>query len=701
MAIIKNKYKDKIDKQIKVFPNGTIPSDFTKKITYDNETLTNPTIVRTPKHGDDLDTTEFSKLVADLVYNDTIINEEMQKHNYLYSDGVIKNYKKEFEVYDKNLLQVLAIHDVNNIVDVNTFSLKPSDSIAGNFSNNTYCNFYFYTNSQRLLSLYDFFYKEFSITNIITQDNNTTTNLKDDYSVIIFNGEINITNESLQEGESLGVVLYLPNTVKNNTPYKSKNFIDYIKVGNGALKIGDTFVDIKKDTYVSRSIKTDEKLNQIKIIDINETKFKDSYRTRRDILLAYYDQNSVIDNISFEGIIDLIIGDERINTYSPINSQILTTPRIKKIEYVTVNDESFHRITLDDLSILKGVNQNGQEIFFRKINQVFNIRNSINNIFDGEYIIKNINYENRTIDFKHPTFDSTYFQPAETENLIGYYGHLIPNVYILYSLLVYKNDGYNSETQIMQADKVFNYVGLESGINRIEKTVLEINNNGMFEVSKNETKSLKNFNNNFLEYDDAQSVDVPSKIATDFTLTNKTNGDFILYPTEQQLPNEYDEIGLNSLSNSHFVITEDNFSVINNSKISLSEIFLGIKNSLSSIGTEGIKIKIESLSMLYPFDDQRKIENIEAITQGNEFRITLATEDTNIRVNDILFITNNIYTVGSQTFYGNGDFQTVKIKRIENGRLIIDKINGSPSDNSGTNLCPVSGFVVALLEKLD
>ena len=677
MAIIKNKYKDKIDKQIKIFPNGTVPSDFTKKIIYDNETVTNPTIVRAPKYGDDLNTTEFSKLVADLVYNDTIINEESQKHNYLYSNGIIKNYKKEFEIYDKNLLQVLAIYDINNIIDIDTFSLKPSNSIAGNFSNNTYCKFYFYTNSNRLLNLFDFFYKEFNVTNIITQNNNTETNFKDDYSVIIFDGEINITNANLETGESIGIVMYLPNTVRNTTPYKSKNFIDYMKVGNGALKIGDTFVDIKKDTYISRSVTSNNDFNQIKVININETKFKDSYRTRRDILLAYFDQNSVIENISFEGIIDLIIGDERINTYSPVDSQIFTTPRIKKIEYLTVSNESFHRIHLDDLCLLKGINQNGQEILFRKVNQVFTIRNSINNIFDGEYIIKAINYTNKTIDFVHPSFDGEYYQPEDIDNTVGYYGYLVPNIYILYSLLIYKTDGYGTETQIMQADNVYDYVGLESGINRIEKTVLEINSNGMFEVSKNDMKHLKNFNGNLLEYDDAQSLDVPSKSATSFTLNSKTNGDYILRPAEQQLPNEYDEIGLNSLSNSHFVITEDNFSVINNSKISLSEVYLGVKNSLSSIGTEGIKIKIESLSMLYPFDDQRRIESIEAITQGNEFRISLFVEDTNIRVNDILFITNNIYSTGDQFFYGNGDFQTVKIKRIENGKLIIDKINST------------------------
>ena len=60
MAIIKNKYKDRTDQQIKTFPNGTIPGDFTKKIVYDNETSVNPTIIRTPKYGDDLDSTEFS-----------------------------------------------------------------------------------------------------------------------------------------------------------------------------------------------------------------------------------------------------------------------------------------------------------------------------------------------------------------------------------------------------------------------------------------------------------------------------------------------------------------------------------------------------------------------------------------------------------------------------------------------------------------
>lgn len=680
MAIIKNKYKDRTDQQIKTFPNGTIPGDFTKKIVYDNETLVNPTIIRTPKYGDDLDTTEFSKVIADLVYNDTSLNEESEKHNYLYSDGVIKNYQKQFEVYEKNLLQVLETYDVNNIIDKDTFSLKPGKSIRNNFVNESYCNFYFYTNSQRLINLYNFFYKEFIIRDIKTMDNNTELNFKDDYSYVVFNGEIPFTMDVLQEGETFGIVLYFPIEIKNTTPYKPKNYINYLKIGNGALKIGDTFIDIKKDTYVSRSVTSNSSFNQIKIPNINEINFKNNFRTRRDLLLAYYDQNNLINNINFEGIVDLIVGDERINSYSPIDSQILTTPRIKKIDYIAA--DSCHRIHLDDLCLLKGINSNGQEILFRKINQTFVIRNSINNIFDGEYTIKAINYENRTIDFIHPTFNNNnYSQPIDSQNIIGYFGYLVPNIYALYSVLVYKDDGYSSETQIIKADKIFNYTGLESGVNRIEKTVLEINKDGLFEISKNEIKHLRNFNANLLEYDDAQSLDVPSKKATGVTLSKNVNEDYISKLTEQQLPNEYQEIGFNSLSNSHFIITEDNFSVINNTKISLSEIYLGVKNSLSSIGTEGIKIKLESLEMLYPLDYLRKIENIESIN-ADELRITLSLPDTNIEVDDILFILNN----GK----GNGDYQTVKIKRIENQKLIINKLNStSTAEFKFINIFPI------------
>ena len=668
MAIIKNKYKDKLDKQIKVFPNGEIPVDFTKKISYDNETVSNPNIIRSPKYGDDLNTTEFSKLVADLIYNDTVLNDESKKHNYLYGNGVIKNYKKEFEIYEKNLFKVLAEYKIVNFIENNNFSLAPPNSIAGNFSNNTFCNFYFYTNSSRLLNLYNFFYKEYNILGINTATTGTPQ-LSDDYSIITFNGEIN--SVTLMEGEYIGIVLYLQNSVANTTAYKNKNYLNYLKVGNGALKIGDIFVDIKKDTYIARSIINDTNLNQIKISDITETNFKDSFRTRRDILVAYYDQTTIMETMVFDGVVDLIIGDERINMYSPLDSQILTTPRIKKIEYLTVNNESFHRIHLDDLCLLKGINNNGKEILFRKVNQMFSIRNSIDNIFDGEYLIKNIDYINKTIDFVHPSYNGSFTQPQETENVIGYYGYLVPNIYVLYSLLMYKENGNISETQFMQADNVYDYVGLESNITRIEKTALQINQNNIFQVSNDKIKHLRNFNGNLLEYDDGQSVDVPSRNATGFTLTPKENSDYILNTSEQQLPNEYHEIGINSLTNSHFIMTEDNLSVINNSKIILSEIFLGVKNSLSSIGTEGIKIKIEKLSMLYALDDLRKITSIEAITGNNEFRVSLSRFDQNIRVNDILFISNN----GS----GNGDYQTVKIKRIENEKLIIDKINSTSS----------------------
>ena len=667
MAIIKNKYKDKIDKQIKDFPNGDIPSDFTKKIIYDNETISNPTIIRSPKYGDDLNTTEFSKLVADLVYNDTVLNEETKKHNYLYSNGVIKNYKKEFEIYDKNLFQILATYKIKAFTDKDRFSLVVPNSISSNFANGIYSNFYFYTNSQRLLTKYNFFYKEYSILNIITEQGSNVISLADDYSIITFNGEITFTAADATDEEYIGVVLYLPNGVKNTTSYKTKNFLNYLRVGNGALKIGDIFVDIKKDTLVSRSISNDESLNQIKISNITETKFKDSFRTRRDMLIAYYDQTKIKETMVFDGVIDLIVGDERINMYSPINSQLQATPRIKKIEYLTVNNESFHRVYLDDLCLLKGVNNNGNEILFRKINQSFTIKNSINNIFDGEFIIKNIDYVNKTIDFIHPTYNQAFTQPEDSDNIIGYFGYISPNIYIIYSLLIYKNDGYFSETQIMNVDKTFESIGLESDITRIEKTVLEINENGMFEIS-NDTKHLKNFNGNLLEYDDGQSTDVPSKMATSFMLDQKANGDYILNPVEQQLPNEYDEISMNSLTNSHFIITEDNFSVINNSKVILSEIFLGVKNSLSSIGTEGIKIKIEELTMLYALDDPRKITNIE-FNNNDEIKITLFKFDENINVNDILFITNN--------GMGNGDYQTVKIKRIENNKLVVDKTNST------------------------
>ena len=680
MAIIKNKYKDKLDKKIKDFPNGSIAPDFTRKIVYDNETNVNPTILRTPKYGDDLDTTEFAKLVSDLVYNDSIINEEVEKHNYLYSNGVIKNYKKEFEIYDKNLFQVLASYEVSTFTDKSSFSLKHSNSIEGNFVNRNYCNFYFYTNDKALLSKYDFFYKEFKITGIITRDNETQENLKDDYSFISFNSEIDITNEDIQSNQNIGIVLYLPTNVKNTTPYKTKNYINNIIIGNGALKIGDTFIDIKKDTYVSRTIKNDSNLNQIKIPDIIETNFKNSFRTRRDILIAYYDQTNVMNNISFEGIIDLILGDERINMYSPLDNQLLTMPRIKKINYMNVNGEHFHRIYLDDLCILKGINHNKQEILFRKVNQSFTIKNSANNVFDGEYLIKNIDYVNRTIDFVHPSYDGNFTQPEDNDNIVGYYGHLLPNIYILYSVLVYKDNGFVSETQILKADEVFDYVGLESGNIKIDKTVLEINESGMFEISKNDIKHLKNLNSNLLEYDDGQSSDVPSKNATKFTLKDNGYGDYILRPAEQQLPNEYDEIGLNSLSNSHFIITENNFNVINNSKIILSEVYLGVKNSLSSIGTEGIKIKIEQLEMLYPLDTPKRIENISPNRlNADEVFITLFQFDTDIEVDDILFISYNQYNISGQILNGNGDYQTVTIKRIENEKLVVNKLNSTYS----------------------
>ena len=686
MAIIKNKYKDRLDQKIKDFPNGTISANFTKTITYDNETLANPTIIRTPRYGDDLDTTEFSKLVADLVYNDTVINEDSKKHNYLYSNGVIKNYKKEFEIYDKNLFQILASYRVNQFLDTNSFSLFVPNSIANNFTTpNVFCKMYFYTESARLLGLYDFFYKEYIISGIETQNGGTSAIFQDDYSIITFEGEIDITNADLLSDETIGIVLYLPTETRNTTPYKSKNYINYIKVGNGALKIGDIFVDIKKDTYVSRTTSNDTSLNQIKISDIVENKFKDSFRTRRDILIAYYDQTEINQNMVFDGKIDLILGDEKINRYSPMDSQILTTPRIVKIEYLTVNNESFHRIHLDDLCLLKGINNNGDEILFRKINQVFTIRDSVSNIFDGEYVIKNINYVNKTIDFVHPTYDGTYTQVVDSDNIIGYFGHIVPNIYILYSVLINKDNGYTSETQIERLDKVFNYTGLESGVNRIEKTVLEINSMGFFEASKNNLKHLKNFNNNLLEYDDAQSLDVPSMRATSFTIENKTNGDFILNKAEQQLPNEYDQIGANSLTNSPFIITEDTFNVINNSKISLSEIYLGIKNSLSSIGTEGIKIKIEALETLYALSDPRRITLVEPITGNTEFRFTLFQPDANIEVDDILLITNNKYTVNEEQYYGNGDYQTARIKRIENGKIVINKIESTFTANFKIN----------------
>ena len=686
MAIIKNKYKDRIDQRIKDFPNGIIPSDFTKKITYDSETLSNPTILRTPRYGDDLDTTAFSALVSDLVYNDTVLNEDGKKHNYLYSNGVIKNYKKEFEVYEKDLFQILASYRVNQFLDVNQFSLFVPNSIENNFVNNVFCKMYFFTESDRLLNEYDFFYKEFNVSDIITMTNNTSAIFTDDYSVITFDGQISITNTDLLPNETIGIVLYLPTSVRNTTPYKSKNYINYLKIGNGALKIGDIFVDIKKDTYVSRSVVNDANLNQIKIKNITETKFKDSFRTRRDILIAYYDQAEISQNLIFDGKIDLVVGDEKINRYSPLDSQILTTPRIKKIEYLTVNNESFHRVHLDDLCLLKGINNDGNEILFRKINQAFTIRDSVGNIFDGEYIIKNINYTNKTIDFVHPTFNQNYFQLEDTDNIVGYYGHIVPNIYVLYSFLIYKDNDYTSETQIQQIDHVFNNTGLESGITRIEKTILEINSSGIFEVSKDNIKHLKNFNNNLLEYDDAQSLDVPSVKATEFSLTpNTTSGDYILNKEEQQLPNEYDEIGTNSLSNSHFIITENNFNVINNSKISLSEIYLGVKNSLNSIGTEGIKIKIESVDMIYALDDPRRITIVEPITSNTEFRFTLFQPDANIAVGDIIFISNNKYLENEQYFYGNGDYQTAVIKRIDNGRIVIDKILSTYTANFKIN----------------
>ena len=686
MAIIKNKYKDRVDQRIKDFPNGIVPSDFTKRIAYDTETLNNPTILRTPRYGDDLDTTAFSALVADLVYNDTVLNEDGKKHNYLYSNGVIKNYKKEFEVYEKNLFQVLASYKINQFLDNNQFSLFVPNSIESNFANNVFCKMYFYTESQRLLSEYDFFYKEFTVSDIITMTNSTPAIYTDDYSVITFDGQISIVNADLLPDETIGIVLYLPTNVRNTTPYKSKNYINYIKIGNGALKIGDIFVDIKKDTYLSRSVINDANLNQIKIKNITETKFKDSFRTRRDILIAYYDQAEISQNLVFDGKIDLIMGDEKINRYSPLDSQTITTPRIKKIEYLTVNSESFHRVHLDDLSLLKGLNNDGDEILFRKINQPFTIRESVGNVFDGEYIIKNINYTNKTIDFVHPTFNGNYFQLEDTDNTVGYYGHIVPNIYVLYSFLIYKDNDYDSETQIQQTDSIFGYTGLESGVTGIEKTVLEINSNNFFEVSKNNLKHLKNFNNNLLEYDDAQSLDVPSVTATSFTLNpNLVSGDYILNKTEQQLPNEYDEIGTNSLSNSHFIIAEDSFNVINNSRISLSEINLGIKNSLNSIGTEGIKIKIESIEMLYALDDPRRISLAEAITTDTEYRFTLFEPDTNIAVNDILFISNNKYFNDGQYFYGNGDYQTAKIKRIEGGKIVINKIESTFTANFKIN----------------
>jgi hypothetical protein len=67
---------------------------------------------------------------------------------------------------------------------------------------------YFYTESQRLLSEYDFFYKEFTVSDIITMTHSTPAIYTDDYSVITFDGIISITNEDLLPDETIGIVLY-------------------------------------------------------------------------------------------------------------------------------------------------------------------------------------------------------------------------------------------------------------------------------------------------------------------------------------------------------------------------------------------------------------------------------------------------------------------------------------------------------------
>lgn len=246
----------------------------------------------------------------------------------------------------------------------------------------------------------------------------------------------------------------------------------------------------------------------------------------------------------------------------------------------------------------------------------------------------------------------------------------------LYSLLLFKNSAVDP-TVIYSVDRIWEYVGLVSGVIEINRAELDKGFDGTYSIHTQEYEHLRDSAGDLLDWEEGQSSVSRPFIGDSYT-------DLHVFE-ETQLPQSYDALNSSSPVIIPFVVrnenVNDNYSA--SSTVTVKRIELGMKNSPAFIGDEGVAVQMVTADTVFDFTASETAKNGSPSTTqlyDNSHDFTLPINGYTVQVNDFVLILDN----GGPP--GMGDFQIAKITAIATNTLSLSGLTKPIENGSKYNI---------------
>lgn len=377
-----------------------------------------------------------------------------------------------------------------------------------------------------------------------------------------------------------------------------------------------------------------------------------------------------------------IIKGKELSFIAPIHTQLDSSYQIVDISHVS---GFLHKIKLK--SSLRDVRIGVDFAVGNKIK----IRQTDDSLFDGDWIITDVNTVTREITFRvDHVKNGDYYTSSLIEKTIGIVD--IDRI-ALYSVPLIKHTSLNTSLGINdlliidRIENVFGFSGVSSSLNQVTKSLLIKDQDNFYGVKNRDYVHLCDNIGRPLDWEYGQSADQDPVIGyTSFK--DSIYNESLVGTTwiESSLPQTYTSpntsLTLDSFSNIPFSIGSINDDVFSTNYVYITEANIAIKNDPVSIGNEDLKYKLVSSSFVTGYTAPRSCNLTSTFySRINESNLTLLG---NILLTDFVLITE-----------GNGRGQVAKIVSKDSTGFDIEPLK-IPLNSSSTyialrNLTDVPG----------
>lgn len=239
----------------------------------------------------------------------------------------------------------------------------------------------------------------------------------------------------------------------------------------------------------------------------------------------------------------------------------------------------------------------------------------------------------------------------------------------LYSVELYKHDK-NSVTLIGQTiERIFESVGIISGVNEIYRARLVKDEFGVYSIKTKDRVHLTDAVGRWLEYKSGQSPNVPPSAGFSYADNVLTNDDF----DNTQLPQEFDAINISSLANVPFIFNDIQDNIFNQQSFTLDSFIIGVKNDTPTIGDEGIEAEIVQPTVRIS-SDLLTATQISAVSTSLTCQLSFAGVNLStlgVVPGDLLFVSN-----------GSGQYQSAQITLVSTNTITTVGFTKRPETTS-------------------